>query len=232
MEVKPGPDLNSIDPSTIANERLRKAIERNRAKQASRDAQIPAQAEPAMTNLPNEQSNFFTKPHVENIEVNQGPPIHDSQKENHNIHYSQELRGSQVISRRAIARPEETEFIPTKRPARKLATQVSYTTGSSKKKSREIDTKYLGYLVKGSWIFCGILVLRLLFADGGVSDFYSQRKTMNEKTEELNSIKKENMQLVREIERMKSDVSFQRKLVRDNLGFIAHDEYLILFPKD
>ncbi len=241
--VKAGPDLNSVDPSTIANERLRKAIERNRAKQAARDSQSQAQppqperaAEPTPAAAVHEQPSFFSKPQSESqVDPSLGrstPPLHDSQQENHNIHYNQELRSSQVVSRRTVARPEETEFVPAKRPARKIATQVSYATGNSKRKSREVDTKYVDYLVKGCWIFCGIMVLRLLFADGGVTDFYSQKKTMNEKLEELSSIKKENMQLVREIERMKFDVSFQRKLVRDNLGFIANDEFLILFPKD
>ena len=239
--VKAGPDLNSVDPSTIANERLRKAIERNRAKQAARDSGVQAQAqapqqapahEAQTSSLPHEQPSFFSKAQTENVESRSTPPLHDSQQENHNIHYNQELRSSQVVSRRTVARPEETEFVPAKRPARKLASQVSYATGASKRKSREVDSKYLEYLVKGCWIFCGIMVLRLLFADGGVTDFYSQKKTMNEKLDELNNIKKENMQLVREIERMKFDVSFQRKLVRDNLGFIASDEFLILFPKD
>jgi hypothetical protein len=235
--VKAGPDLNSVDPSTIANERLRKAIERNRAKQAARDSGVQAQtqtpaSEATANSVPHEQPSFFSKSQAENVEIRSTPPLHDSQQDNHNIHYNQELRSSQVVSRRTVARPEEAEFVPAKRPARKLASQVSYATGASKRKSREVDTKYLGYLVKGCWIFCGIMVLRLLFANGGVTDFYSQKKTMNEKLDELSNIKKENMQLVREIERMKFDVSFQRKLVRDNLGFIASDEFLILFPKD
>ena len=48
----------------------------------------------------------------------------------------------------------------------------------------------------------------------------------------LSRIKKENMQIVREIERMQTDTAYQKKLVRDNLGFIAADEFLILFPKE
>jgi hypothetical protein len=40
------------------------------------------------------------------------------------------------------------------------------------------------------------------------------------------------MSLVHEIERMQYDVAFQKRLVRDNLGFIAQDEFLILFPKE
>ena len=75
------------------------------------------------------------------------------------------------------------------------------------------------------------MVLRLIFAAGGVTDYYSQKTSVNERLSELSDIKKENMQLVREIERMRSDSGYQKKLVRDNLGFIASDEFLVLFPK-
>lgn len=94
-----------------------------------------------------------------------------------------------------------------------------------------MDPKYVTWLVKGSWIFCGLMVLRLIFATGGVTDFYSQKSIVAERVTELGDIKKENTALVREIERMRSDAGFQKKLVRDNLGFIAADEFLVLFPK-
>lgn len=64
--TNPGPDLNTVDTSTIANERLRKAIERNRSKQAVRDAQRPAQAAPQQARTEaqphhQEQGSFFSQ---------------------------------------------------------------------------------------------------------------------------------------------------------------------------
>jgi cell division protein FtsB len=283
---RPGPDLNSVDPSTIANERLRKAIERNRAKQAERDAQRPAQAAAApvgnftqaQAEQYHQQNSFFSSQAAQSQpqaqmheeipvqrEMPQAPPMmpaRESMREREardtsipprdvpraSIRSRMSARSAAaapatseeevvpqattVVSRRSVAKPEDTEFVPVKRTPRKVASQISYTTNSTRKKSKPVDPKYLTWLVKGSWIFCGLMVLRLIFAAGGVTDYYSQKSSVNDRISELNGIKKENMQLVREIERMRSDIGFQKRLVRDNLGFIAADEFLVLFPKD
>lgn len=257
--VRPGPDLNTVDPSTIANERLRKAIERNRAKQAARAEAPPMQAAPSSAPAAeagaHHQASFFSGREAQMVEPQVQTAQPQPQVQPQSVHTSQETyqeaprvrvrenlrtdppppppRESTVVSRRSVAKPEDTEFVPVKRATRKVASQISYTTSSStaRKKTKSVDPKYANYLVKGCWAFCAIMVLRLIFANGGVTDFYSQKATVSERLSELNDIKKENMQLVREIERMRSDSGFQKKLVRDNLGFIASDEFLVLFPK-
>jgi len=258
---RPGPDLNSVDPSTIANERLRKAIERNRAKQAERDAGRPAQAaqpqyaqpqaEPvqptyshsqaqAQTTQDNhQQASFFANAAAQaNMHAqHSSEQVQEAQEIPQEAPRARENirpRSTSVVSRRTTAKPEDTEFVPVKRKTRQVASQISYATGSasaSRKKAKSMDPKYVTWLVKGSWIFCALMVLRLIFAAGGVTDYYSQKSSVNARIAELTDIKKENMTLVREIERMRSDVGFQKRLVRDNLGFIASDEFLVLFPK-
>lgn len=203
-------DADEMDTSTIANERLRKAIEKNRARQAERARQ-------QTQSHVNEQASFFDRP--------QEKSTHAEER----THAT--LKSTTVVTRKSAARPNEAEFTPVKRAPRKVAAQISYST-SSRKKSKPLDPVLVGYLFKGCWIFCALMVLRLIFANGGVTDFYSQRSLHNDRLEELGSIKKENMALVREIERMQTDASFQKKLVRDNLGFIASDEFLVLFPKE
>ena len=243
---RPGPDLNSVDPSTIANERLRKAIERNRAKQAERDFARPAAPKqhyeaPPQTNTTQEnhqQASFFANAaaaaqaqanmHAQHSQDQ--TPLQEAPRARENIR----PRSTSVVSRRTTAKPDDTEFVPVKRTPRKVAAQISYATGSAstlRKKNKSMDPKYVTWFVKGSWIFCALMVLRLIFAAGGVTDYYSQKSSVNARADELKDIKKDNMSLVREIERMRSDVGFQKKLVRDNLGFIASDEFLILFPK-
>lgn len=317
--TRPGPDLNTIDTSTIANERLRKAIERNRSKQAERDAQRPAQAAPVQARPEvqpqhQEQGSFFSQSshlsqedqaHIAQQEAlreahrqanmeamaareaqkkaeyaqyaqhaqqaanaeremprevpreiprQEAPPIQESQadaSQSPRARLRARMAGAAsmaaaneatatppmppkstgLVSRRSVAKPEDTEFVPVKRTPKKVASQISYTTTSTRKKQKSMDPKYVNWLVKGSWIFCGLMVLRLIFATGGVTDFYSQKSSVAERISELSDIKKENMSLVREIERMRSDAGFQKKLVRDNLGFIAADEFLVLFPK-
>ena len=298
---RPGPDLNTVDPSTVANDRLRKAIERNRAKQAERDAQRPAAAQPEMKAAP-QQGSFFSQSshlsqedqaHIAQQEAlreasrlanQEAMAAREAQKQAEYAQYAQQAQkaadvareipvqepehvsdsprarlrarmagaaavaaangttgenvappippqSTGIVSRRSVAKPEDTEFVPVKRTPKKVASQISYTTSSTRKKQKSMDPKYVNWLVKGSWVFCGIMVLRLIFATGGVTDFYSQKSIVAQRVAELGDIKKENMQLVREIERMRSDTGFQKKLVRDNLGFIASDEFLVLFPK-
>lgn len=267
--VRPGPDLNSVDPSTIANERLRKAIERNRAKQAGREATRPQMqaaapqyeappAQPVQEAAPvqeeHQQASFFNQAPPEppreaprsyarpvQAEVQAEPvtpvmetPSRPRVRVRENVAPTAAATGTGMVSRRSVAKPEDTEFVPAKKSTRKVASHISYTTGTgtSRKKQKSLDPKFVTWLVKGSWIFCALMVLRLIFANGGVTDFYSQKSVVSERLAELNGIKKENMQLVREIERMRSDIGFQKRLVRDNLGFIASDEFLVLFPKE
>ena len=176
---------DEVDTSTITNERLRKAIEKNRAKQAERNrnnqeaSQASAAAEPTQRPRAEERSHARTP------------------------------KSEAVVTRRSTARAEEADFVPVKRAPRKVTSQISYTT-TSRKKSKPIDPTLVGYFVKGCWIFCAVMILRLLFAHGGVSDFYSQRSLYSERLTELDQIKKENMQLVREIERMQTDTAFQK----------------------
>lgn len=287
---------DEVDTSQIANERLRKAIERNRARQRERESQGGPRQAPSTTSSNNSawaqhQSHAtMSNPRDMEPEVKKEPvrePVRESYREqpvreaarehvhaHENVHHARSERPAQaehvqesffeqksppprpevvepsrtqasanatnaeeVIptrtpSRRSVARPEDTEFAPTvKRTTKRAAAQISYTTGT-KKKGKELDPKLLDYLVKGTWLFCGFLVLRLIFASGGVTDYFSQKSVLNDRLSELSRIKNENMGLVSEIERMQLDAGYQKKLVRDNLGFIAPDEYLVLFPKD
>ncbi len=235
------PHDDGIDTSTIANERLRKAIERNRARQAERNRQAgqsasaqnfsQPQAQPAAA-ASQEQASLFDKPQEKVQEIIQENVQEEAQRVPPRRPRAEERVQATAVTRRSVARPNEADFTPAKRTPRKVSSQISYTTTSGRKKSKPLDPTLVGYLVKGCWIFCAVMVLRLLFASGGVKDYYSQRSLHNERLGELDRIKKENMQLVREIERMKTDMAFQKKLVRDNLGFIASDEFLVLFPKE
>jgi cell division protein FtsB len=216
---------DGIDTSTITNERLRKAIEKNRARQAERSK---------MTQAPNEQASLFDKK-PETVQQQAQQAAEERPEETPRARAQERThvapKTSTMATRKSVARADEADFTPVKRTPRKVASQISYTT-TSRKKSKPLDPKLVGYLVKGCWLFCAVMILRLIFANGGVTDYYSQRSLREDRIEVLKRIKKENMILVREIERMKTDFSFQKKLVRDNLGFIAADEFLVLFPKE
>lgn len=132
-----------------------------------------------------------------------------------------------VVTRQRVARVEDEFTTPVKKAPRKVTTPAYIN-----KKAGGLDPKWQNILVKGSWIFCGLMLVRLFFSQGGILDFYDQSKILTDKKLELEQIRSENMALTREISRMQNDTGYQKKIVRDNLGFIAQDEFLILFPKE
>lgn len=140
-------------------------------------------------------------------------------------------------TRKAVANSENTEFLTALRKSpRKSPAAVGYSTAKrqvkTKKKGQKTEEMAISYLVKFAWVFTGFLLLRLVFSEGGVMDYYAGESLLNEKFEEYQMIQKDNKDLAFEIEKIRYDKNFQKKLVRDNLGFIAKDEYMILFPKN
>ena len=86
------------------------------------------------------------------------------------------------------------------------------------------------YIIKGLWLFTVFLFIRLIFAGGGVIEYYEKSEQLKSLQYEYSLIGTDNNDLNSEIEMINTNVRYQKKLVRDFLGFIAKDEYLILFP--
>ncbi len=84
-------------------------------------------------------------------------------------------------------------------------------------------------LQKFAWSVVGLLVLRLIFMDRGVWDYFATESEIKDKQNELRLIQKENKSLITEISRVKIDKNFQRQLAKESLGVIAADEFLVLF---
>jgi len=121
---------------------------------------------------------------------------------------------------------------------RKAPASVGYATSTAVKrprKTRRVNGQkgnLLKYLVYAGWIFCVILFFRLLFADRGVYEYFQKEDYLQGKITNMEMIGQENLELKDEIQKIKTNKKFQKKLVRDHLGFIAKDEYLILIPKE
>jgi cell division protein FtsB len=111
---------------------------------------------------------------------------------------------------------EDEEEVVERRPA------VRSSTKKASKPKKNL-------LPKIGWSIVGILVLRLIFMDRGVWDYFATESDIREKQNELRDIRKENTELKTEITRIQSDKSFQRHLAKEHLGVIAADEFLILF---
>lgn len=111
------------------------------------------------------------------------------------------------------------------------------------RKAPPAKVKYLGWfdwkgLSRGeimsrlAWIFCFSMILRLIFMDQGVIDFVKMENRLSGREEILKEIQNENKDIMNEIDLIKNNPGYQKKLVRDHLGAISSDEYLILFPND
>jgi cell division protein FtsB len=107
--------------------------------------------------------------------------------------------------------------------------RISYPK-SSRRNSQRIRFEWSWN--KLGWMVCGALFLRLIFMDSGVIDYYDMENSLVENNYQLELIKADNKDVVSEIYKIKTSSRYQKKIVRNHLGVIAQDEYLILFAKD
>ena len=252
------------DPSS---DRLRKAIERNRAKQAKRD-NIQSQASSAPTDgplfssstgpraagpgsrniserlraaqssgtpsgIPKRPASRFSSDTPSQAEENSGRSWGSGLLKKKETTTAQPTGG---VTRKSVGKPDEAEFLtPMRKAAVKAPAKVGYTSAKRKvntKAKKKSDRSLVAYLVKFGWALCTFLLFRLVFSGGGVMDYYSSLNLLEDKQYEQDRIIQENKDLALEIKKIGKNSMYQKKLVRDNLGFIAKDEYLILFPRD
>jgi len=189
--------------STIGSDRLRKAIERNRSKQAKRGGRPPA------------APSSSTRRSVASAD---------------NVEFTTALRKSTHRAPAPVSYQGAKTPTVVGRGSSKVAKRTTSRRASSTKKKFLKQTN--DYLFKGIWVFCALLLVRLVFSDGGVKDYYAKKDVLTSRFDEAARIEKENKALVKEIELLKNDVQHQKKVVRDHLGYIAKDEYLVLFSQN
>lgn len=207
MEFSFASEPQSAD--TLASDRLKKAIERNRAKQAAREGRFS-------TSTATPPPRPSSRPQVLNS-------------------------ASPAASRRSVAKVDNVGFTRdlvsnvSKAPAPvAYAPSAKRKVAAKKRVARKSSTEknYLDYFINGCWVFAAILLLRLIFSTGGVIDFYRSKSHLADKFYELELIQGENLSLSKEIDKINTSASYQKKIVRDHLGYIARDEFLILFQQE
>ena len=225
-------DNNQGNAGSASSERLRKAIERNRAKQAKRSTTSSGASAPRSTGPVPSQS--WSAP---------GESSASARRNTGRTTSSTRSAASPSSTRRSVANADNVEFTTTlrkgvskspasvsyskttKKPVTSVATKYKTTT----RRKRAVTVKPNEYLVRGIWVFCAFLLLRLVFSNGGISDYYDKKEVLARKEQVLERLHKENKGLVTEIDKIKTDASYQKKIVRHHLGHIAKDEYLVLF---
>jgi len=199
--------------TSAGSDRLRKAIERNRKKQAKK-------------------SSFAKK---ETIEVK---PASHSQETQGSLWDLPDGDWSTSSSRRTTGKANQTEFATPLRQSSKAPAPVSYqkptraTRKVATRRKTSKDSKSILFVVRLAWGFYIFLCFRLIFSSGGVVEYYSKGEMFSDKVHEKENLLNNNAQLANEIELIKKNRAYQKKLIREHLGFISKDEYLILFPSE
>lgn len=148
---------------------------------------------------------------------------------------------SGTATRKAVAKQGTNEFVaPVSRRTTRTspAPAPSYSSGARKKKkvrASSSSTSSLKSMPLSKKIYWGVLCLmflRLVFMDNGLIDYINMERTLKHKQQEYLSITKENHDLVEEINLIKTNRPYQKKIARDHLGVIAPDEYLVLFARE
>ena len=194
-----------MESSSVGSERLRRALERNRAKRARQEG---SRSERMQSRLGNKRPLAGRRPLPLPGGAGQQRPM-------------------------ASPSPSSPSPLPLRRPEPVL--DKAPTAAPTQTRSPRMSRFFSGlweYLLRLAWLFCGVLILRLVFTNGGVVDFYAKRDHLQSKEREYLSIKGENKEILAEIDKIKTSSDYQKKLVRKHLEFIAPDEFLILFAKE
>ena len=82
------------------------------------------------------------------------------------------------------------------------------------------------------WCGCFFFLAAVIFGDRGVLDYASRHTNLIEKNNQLRFLMNENEEIKFQIYRLENDRSYQRQVIRDYLGYIARDEYLVIFAEN
>ncbi len=80
-------------------------------------------------------------------------------------------------------------------------------------------------------VFEVVIAYKIAFGAGGILEMRERSATIVAKKNDVQNITAEHEQLKEEIRKLGKDPRYQREIIRDHLGLISKDEYLIIFPK-
>lgn len=228
-------DSLSSNGQTIGSDALRKAIERNRKKNESQKelGRNENKWTPPSQNFDNNKS-------INSLVIND--PIKKMRLEKNNDSDAGESEDRPFIrnqsrpknTRESVAtQNEEVSFISSLKEKRNKMTEIlSYSNNRENRAKKNVSKDFSHLLVKLSWALVAVLILRLIIMNRGVWDYYSREKELSLKIEDYKTLLAENIAIRKEIFKIKNNNQLQKKLVRDHLGFISADEFLVLFPEE
>jgi cell division protein FtsB len=76
-----------------------------------------------------------------------------------------------------------------------------------------------------------LMLLFIVFGENGLTDLYKLKMKKDNLSKKSDELKKENLSLYREIERLKNDPGYVEDVARKELGVIGKDEVIIKIKK-
>lgn len=236
---------NSQD--SLSSSRLQKAIERNRAKQKKREMQgagkhmpppPPPPRSPAPSRASTMRQNYTPRPRPRPLPEAEARTNRYSQEvvapEKKKFSLIDKFNKAANSIRKTVGIADEIEFTDKIRTGSKAPAKPAYKNRAKARRGSKAakNQTWIERLVIAGWVFSAFVFLRLVFAERGVIDYYKKKTIIDNKNHQYSMIEAENVTINKEIERILKSKGYQKKIVRDHLGFIAQDEYLVLFPGD
>ncbi|MBI5182971.1 MAG: septum formation initiator family protein [Nitrospinae bacterium] len=97
------------------------------------------------------------------------------------------------------------------------------------KNNKKDNKKRIFILLIGSIVFFIFLVLITIFSEDGIIYIYNLNKNLVIIKEDIDRLIDENQRLKREIEALKTDLSYIEKIAREDLGLVKHGETVFEF---
>lgn len=138
-------------------------------------------------------------------------------------------------TRKRVGKAGMNEFtLPARQSSRSKTHEIEYAPARKKNKVRKSTSIFneMPTWKKVMWGMYALMILRLIFMQGGLLDFYYMEQALNEKQSEIAMLQAENESIADDIEKLRTDRNFQKKTARENLGVIAEDEYLVVFARE
>lgn len=90
--------------------------------------------------------------------------------------------------------------------------------------------KNINYLMFYIPVLC--YALFLFFSSGGVFDYFNNQRLLKDRGHYYEALISQKDNMIKTIEKFKVNQQFQKKLIRNQLGYVNEQEYLILFAGD
>ena len=91
--------------------------------------------------------------------------------------------------------------------------------------------KWIQVLIKSCYTLLLCYLLVVIFGDRGAFDYYLRKSDLFNLKNEITRTNNDIGDIIFELNQIQNSTSYQRKMVRDYLGYISKDEHLVIFPE-